>query len=194
MNIRVWQVTKITLVLLLIVLSVVLTNTIRYRKDKSRFLHVLAQERSDMQQTQHKLQETTHLLATAEKKLGFLNRHKTMVQVTAFTGHGSFANGSQTDKAYAVPSHVLPEDRMLSIALSPTAQQKLHARMNDYILLLDKGTQKAVLARFVDTTSQDEARPVVDVFFEKTEEALTFGRQQFIAINISQDDSPFRIE
>ena len=35
--------------------------------------------------------------------------------------------------------------------------------MNDYIVLLDRNQQKVRLARFVDTTSAQEQRPVVDV-------------------------------
>jgi len=188
---RVWRGIKIASLLFIIVAVAVLTNTVRFRKDKARFLHAVAEQRNELQQTEHKLQETMHLLANAEKRLGFLNSHKTAVQVTAFTGHGSFANGLRTDWSYAVPNHILPEDKLLSIALSPTAQQQLHARMNDYIVLLEENTQKARLARFVDTTSQDEVRPVVDIFFEKAEEALTFGRQRFIAIDISEEGSPF---
>jgi len=78
--------------------------------------------------------------------------------VTGFTGQGSFASGMKTAESYAVPNHVLPEDKVLSIALSPTAQRNLHARMNDYIVLLDKGQQKTRLARFVDITSANEVR------------------------------------
>jgi hypothetical protein len=112
--------------------------------------------------------------------------------VTAFTGQGSFANGLKTDSSYAVPNHTLPEDKVLSIALSPTAQRNLHARLNDYIVLLDKNQQKTRLARFVDTTSANELRPVVDVFFARQEEARTFGRQHYLAVNVSADDSPFQ--
>lgn len=81
------------------------------------------------------------------------------------TGQGSFASGQQTAQSYAVPLQILPEDKVLNIALSPTARRNLHARMNDYIVLLDKNQQIARLARFVDTTAAKELRPVVDVFF-----------------------------
>lgn len=137
------------------------------------------------------LQQTKLQLQDAKKKLGFLNQHKTAVQVTAFTGHGSFATGQKTTESYAAPNHLLPEDKVLSIAISPTAQRNLDARINDYIVLLDRHNQKARLAQFVDTTSADELRPVVDVFFTKQEEALIFGRQHFFAVNISANDSPF---
>lgn len=88
--------------------------------------------------------------------------------------------------------HVSPDDEVLNIALSPTARQSLHARMNDYIVLLDKNQQKVKLARFVDTTAAKEVRPVVDIFFAKQAEALTFGRQHYLAVNISAQDSPFQ--
>jgi len=43
------------------------------------------------------------------------------------TGQGSFASGQQTAQSYAVPLHILPEDKVLNIALSPTARRNLHA-------------------------------------------------------------------
>lgn len=192
LNLRLWPTVKILSVVLLIAGSAVLTNTVRYRHDKTRFLRALTEQKTQLQQAEQKLQETKHLLATAEKKLGFLSQHKTTVQVTAFTGQGSFASGQKTAQSYAVPNHVLPEDKVLSIALSPTARRNLHAQMNDYIVLLDKHQQKARLARFVDTTSANELRPVVDVFFAQQEEARTFGRQHYLAVNISAEDSPFQ--
>jgi hypothetical protein len=179
---------------LLVIGTVMVTNTVRYRHDKHHFLHTLAEQDKELQQTKLQLRETKHLLARTEEKLGFLDRHKTTVQVTAFTGQGSFANGLKTAESYAVTNHVLPKDKVLSIALSPSAQQKLHARFNDYIVLLDKKQQNARLARFVDTTSADELRSVVDVFFAKQEEALIFGRQHYLAVNISADGSPFQEE
>jgi hypothetical protein len=192
---RLWRAVKIaSLALLVIGSAVVLTNTVRYRCDRDHFLHTLAAQSNELEQTKLQLQNTEHLLARAENKLGFLNQHKTDVQVTAFTGQGSFASGLKTAQSYAVPHHILPEDKVLNIALSPTARQNLHARMNDYIVLLDKSHQKARLARFVDTTSAHEVRPVVDVFFAKQAEAVTFGRQQYLAVNISAQDSPFQAE
>jgi hypothetical protein len=191
---RLWRTVKILSLALLVIGSAVLTNTVRYRCERDRFLHTLAAQDNELEQTKLRLQETQHLLASAENKLGFLNQHKTDVQVTAFTGQGSFASGLKTAQSYAVPHHILPEDKVLNIALSPTARQNLHARMNDYIVLLDKNHQKARLARFVDTTSANEVRPVVDVFFAKKEEALNFGRQHYLAVNISAQDSPFQAE
>jgi hypothetical protein len=179
---------------LLLIGIAVLTDTVHQRHDENRLLRTLTAQENELHQTKLKLQETTRLLASAENKLGFLNQRKTAVQVTAFTGHGTFASGLKTAQSYAVPHHVLPEDKVLNIALSPTARRNLHAQMNDYIVLLDQNQQKARLARFVDTTSAGELRPVVDVFFAKRAEALTFGRQHYLAVNISSRGSPFTTE
>jgi hypothetical protein len=183
---------KIARLALLLIASTVLTDTAHYKHDQNHLLRTLTAQSSELQQTKLQLQQTTHLLASAEEKLGFLNQHKTAVQVTAFTGHGVFASGLKTAKSYAVPRHTLPEDKVLNIALSPTARRSLHAQMNDYIVLLDKNQQRVKLARFVDTTAAKEVRPVVDIFFAKQAEALTFGRQHYLAVNISAQDSPFQ--
>lgn len=188
---RLRKMKKIIGVALLIFGTAVLTNAVRYRHDKEHFQRTIVAEGNELQQTKVQLHETTHLLANAEYKLGYLNQHKTPVQVTAFTGHGTFASGLKTAHSYAVPRHTLPVDKVLNIALSPTARRKLHAQMNDYIVLLDKDQQKARLGRFVDTTSANEQRPVVDVFFAKQAEAITFGRQPYLAVNISAEGSPF---
>ncbi len=190
LNFRVWRTIKIASLALLVIGIAVLT----YRHEKDSFLRTLAAQGNELEQTKLQLQRTTHLLASAENKLGFLNQHKTAVQVTAFTGQGSFASGMKTAQSYAVPHHNLPEDKVLNIALSPTARRSLHARMNDYIVLFDKSQQKTRLARFVDTTSAKERRPVVDVYFAKKEEAITFGRQHYLAVNVSSEDSPFQKE
>ncbi len=194
LEVRLSRAVKIASFALLVIGSAVLTNTVRYRHDKSHFLRMLTAQGNELQETKLQLQKTNHLLASAESKLGFLNRHKTAVQVTAFTGQGSFASGLKTEQSYAVPNHVLPEGKVLNIALSPTARMNLHARMNDYIVLFDKRQHKSRLAHFVDTTSADELRPVVDVFFDKKSEAVAFGRQHFLAVNISAQDSPFQEE
>jgi hypothetical protein len=187
-----WRAVNIVSLALLVIGSTALTYTLRYQHDKNHFLSALTAQGNELTQTKLQLQKTNQFLASAENKLGFLNQHKTAVQVTAFTGQGSFANGLKTAQSYAVPDHILPEDKVLNIALSPTAQQTLHARMNDYIVLLTKNQHKARLAHFVDTTSADELRSVVDVFFAKPAEARTFGRQHYLAVNISTQDSPFR--
>lgn len=194
LKLRSWRTVQIASLALLIIGSAVVTNTVRYRHDKHRFLQILNEQSNELRRTKLQLQQTSHLLATAENKLGFLNQHKTAVQVTAFTGRGSFASGQKTAQSYAVPSHILPEGKVLNIALSPAARMKLNARMNDYIVLLDKNQHKTRLAKFVDTTSADEIRPVVDVFFGKQAEAVAFGRQHFLAVNISAQDSPFQKE
>jgi hypothetical protein len=191
---RLWRTIKITGVALVVIASAVLTDTAHYKQDQNHLLRTLTAQTSELQQTKIQLQETKHLLASAENKLGFLNRRKTAVQVTAFTGHGRFASGLKTAQSYAVPHHTLPEDKVLNIALSPTARRNLHAEMNDYIVLLDNNQQKTRLAHFVDTTSAKELRPVVDVFFAKQAEAVTFGRQHYLAVNISAEDSPFTAE
>ncbi len=190
LNLQLWRTIKIASVVLLVIGSAVLT----YRHEKNSFLRTLTAQGDELEQTKLQLQKTKHLLANAETKLGFLNQHKMAVQVTAFTGQGSFASGLKTAQSYAVPQHTLPEDKVLNIALSSTARRNLHARMNDYIVLLDKYQQKTRLARFVDTTSANELRPVVDIFFAKQGEAVTFGRQRYLAVNISADDSPFHRE
>ena len=190
LNFRVWRTIKIASLALLVIGSAVLT----YRHEKDSFLRTLAAQGNELEQTKLQLQATTHLLASAQNKLGFLNQYKTAVQVTAYIGQGSFASGVKTAESYAVPHHTLPEDKVLNIALSPTARRNLHARMNDYIVLLDKKQQKARLARFVDTTSRKELRPVVDVYFAKQAEARIFGRQDYLAVNISTQDSPFQGE
>lgn len=185
---------KIGLVLVILIASVVLTNTVRFRRDKKRFMRAIAEQSSELQQTRQQLQETRHRLVSAESKLGFLDQHKTAVQVTAFTGQGNFANGAKVEDAYAVPTHVLPQNNVLSIALSPLARRRLRARLNDYIVLLDREGHRTRLARFVDKTAAHELRPVIDIFFAREEDARLFGRQRFMAVNISGGDSPFQIE
>ena len=194
MGMRLWRAVKIVGLALLVIGSTVLSNTLRYQHDKHHFLSALTAQGLELQQTKLQLQKTKQLLASVENKLGFLDQHKTAVQVTAFIGQGSFANGLRLARSYAVPEHILPEDKVLNVALSPAARRNLHARMNDYIVLLDKKQQKARLARFVDTTSRKELRPVVDVYFAKQAEARIFGRQDYLAVNISTQDSPFQGE
>ena len=182
---------KLANLVLLLTLFGLLFNIVRHRHDHD-FLKTLTDQGKELEQTKAELQKTKHLLATAENKLGFLTKYKTAVQVTAFTGKGNFANGTETNQSYAVPKHVLPEGKVLSIALSPAARQNLHANMNDYILLFDKRQQKKVLTRFVDTTSPAELRSVVDVFFADADEARIFGRQHYFAVNVSSENSPFK--
>lgn len=191
---RLWRTIKMASLALLVIGIAVLIDTVHDRQDENNLLRTLATQGHELQQTRLQLQDTTFLLVSAENKLEYLNQHKTAVQVTAYTGQGKFASGQKTAHSYAVPHHILPDDKVLNVALSPVARQKLHAQMNDYIVLLDKDQQKTRLARFVDTTSANEQRPVVDVYFAQQDEARTFGRQHYLAVNISAQDSPFTTE
>ena len=186
------KVGNLLLLLLIMMSALFITRFFPSRHDDDKALHALLEQGRELEQTRFQLQQTRQLLAGAQSKLSFLNRHQTPVQVTAFTGEGNFANGAETKAAYAVPRHNLPEDKVLNIALSPVAQHILHARMNDYIVLLDPSEQKRMLARFVDTTAATEARPVIDVFFRNPQEARLFGRRHYSAVNISARSSPFQ--
>jgi hypothetical protein len=120
---------------LLVMGSAVQISTLRYGYGKNHLLRALTAQSSELSaqkgeltartnelaKAKLQLQEATQLLANAENKLGYLNRHKTAVQVTAFTGRGRFADGRKTAHSYAVPSDTLPEDMVLNIALSPAA-------------------------------------------------------------------------
>ena len=180
---------KASLVLLVIIVLFVIMG-LRYRRDRN-LLTVMSEQTKELQQTKLQLSAAKELLSSAEKKLEFLNHYKTKVQVTGFAVSGNFANGVETEQSFAVPRHILPEDKVLNLALSPTAQKNLNARLNDYILLLDGRQQRKILGRFVDLTSETELRPVVDVFFATSEEARLFGRQGYFAVNISDEHSPF---
>ena len=104
-----------------------------------------------------------------------------------------FSNGSSVLHAYAVPRHTLPEDRVINVALSPAAQLKLHAKLNDYIVLIQRRNHRKTIAHFVDVTAATETRPVVDIFFANVNQAVLWGRQGgFDAVNLSRLDSPFR--
>ena len=145
--------------------------------------------------TKTELKQVKTRLEVAENKLGFLNNHKAMVEVTAYTKSSStsrFADGRSVLRAYAVPEHVLPEDHVVYVALSPTAQARLHAHMHDYLVLAHKGSSKRTIARFVDIMPA-EKRPVVDVFFADSRQAFLWGRKRdYYAVNISSNDSPFK--
>src|SRR5215475_15179920 len=86
----------------------------------------------------------------------------------------------------------LPVDKVLNVALSPAAERKLHARLNDTIVLISRNHQREHLAHFVDRTAQDETRSVVDVLFADAHQARIWGRQTYFAVNLSGADSPFR--
>jgi hypothetical protein len=162
--------------------------------------HALARQLNEktnqLSSSQTELKQIQIRLAVAERQLGFLEKYKTAVQVTAYTRSSQstvFADGKSVTHAYSVPQHTLPEDRVVNVALSPTAAAKLHARMNDYLVLIHKRSHRQTIARFVDLTSPAETRPVVDVFFTDARQAILWGRRSdYYAVNISMLNSPFK--
>lgn len=128
----------------------------------------------------------------------FLAASKARVQVTAyaltedFGPDPLFSNNSPARNAYAVPKHTLPSGNTLNVALSPVVEQKLHARLNDTIVLISRNRAHMHLATFVDRTAQTETRPVVDILFADAHEARIWGRRSFYAVDISRPDSPFQ--
>lgn len=157
--------------------------------------HQLNEKTNQLSSTQTELRQIKTRLAVAEKQLGFLEKNKTTVQVTAYARSSQskvFANGKSVNYAYAVPQHTLPEDKIVNVALSSTAQTRLHARMNDYLVLIHKRSHRKTLARFVDFMPL-EKRPVVDVYFADARQAFLWGRNtDYYAVNISSLNSPFR--
>jgi len=139
-------------------------------------------------------------LAEAQKKLAFLETSKTRVQVTAYALTDDFgptpvfSNNTPARTAFAVPRHTLPAGKVLNVALSPTAEKKLHARLNDTLVLITRRSHRQYMARFVDRTAQSETRPVVDVLFADAHQARIWGRQSFDVADISTPGSPFRQE
>jgi hypothetical protein len=103
-----------------------------------------------------------------------------------------FSNNAPAKSAYAVPKHTLPAEKVLNVALSPTAERKLHANLNDTIVLISRNRARKHLARFVDRTAQSETRPVVDILFADAHDARIWWRRSFYAVNISEPDSPFQ--
>jgi len=128
--------------------------------------------------------------------MSFIERNKARVQVTAyaltedFGPDPLFSNNTPARTAYAVPKHTLPAGKVLNVALSPLAERKLHAHLNDTLVLQTRKHQQYV-ARFVDRTAQSETRPVVDILFADAHQARIWGRQNLYAVNISSVDSPF---
>ncbi len=159
---------------------------------------VIRQLTAQLQQAQGDLAQTRTQLADANRKLTFLEMSKARVQVTAyaltpdFGPDPVFSNNSPARSAYAVPKHTLPMGKVINIALSPTAERKLHANLNDTIVLTTRRGDKKYIAKFVDRTVQTETRPVVDVLFADAHQARIWGRRPFYAVNISRADSPFR--
>jgi len=166
--------------------------------ENARNAAVVRQLSDQLEQTKSELVDATVRLSEANKKLGFLESSKARVQVTAYALTGDFgpdpvfSNTAPARTAYAVPKHTLPAGKVLNIALSPMAERKLHANLNDTIVLMSRNRTRKHLARFVDRTAQTETRPVVDILFADAHEARIWGRRSFYAVNISRPDSPFQ--
>lgn len=159
--------------------------------------HAVRDLTKQLQTAQVQLNDAQLQLAAANAKMNFVEANKARVQVTAyaltedFGPNPVFSNNTPARSAYAVPRHTLPAGRVLNVALSPLAERKLHARLNDTLLLQTRGHRHYV-ARFVDRTAQTETRPVVDILFADAHQARIWGRQNLYAVNISTLDSPFR--
>jgi hypothetical protein len=166
--------------------------------ENARNAAVVRQLSDQLEQTKSELVDATVRLSEATQKLGFLESSKARVQVTAyaltddFGPDPVFSNNAPARSAYAVPKHTLPAGKVLNVALSPTAERKLQANLNDTIVLMSKNRVRKHLARFVDRTAQTETRPVVDILFADAHHARIWGRQSFYAVNISRPDSPFQ--
>jgi hypothetical protein len=191
MTIRGWM-------MALLITSVLGAGVTLRRYENGRSARIVRELSDELQRTRTQLWDATARLDEANKKLGFLEASKAPVQVTAyaltddFGKDPVFSNNAPARSAYAVPKHTLPADKVLNIALSPMAERRLHARLNDTVVLMSRNRTDQHLARFVDRTAQTEARPVVDVLFADAHQARIWGRQTFYAVNISQRDSPFR--
>src|SRR6266853_3097315 len=169
-----------------------------HRYENVRNAAVVRQLSDELEQTKSELVDATVRLSEANEKLGFLESSKARVQVTAyaltddFGADPLFSNNAPARSAYAVPKHTLPAGKVLNVALSPMAERKLHASLNDTIVLMSGNRVGKHLARFVDRTAQTETRSVVDILFADAHEARIWGRRSFYAVNISQPDSPFQ--
>jgi hypothetical protein len=183
--------------LVTLVLSIVVTLGGR---EVRRNAAVITGLKTELQLARGELATTKLQLADANTKLGFLQATKARVQVTAyaltedFGPNPLFSNNTPARTAYAVPKHSLPSGKILNVALSPSAERKLHATLNDTLILTTRREREKYLARFVDRTAQSETRPVVDVLFADAHQARIWGRRPFYAVNISRSDSPFRQE
>ncbi len=184
-----------------LLITFVLAGSITLRSFEShRNVQRVQELTAQLQHTQGELEQTRVQLADANRKLVFLEAAKARVQVTAyaltpdFGPDPVFSNNSPARTAYAVPKHTLPTEKVLNVALSPLAERKLHANLNDTLVLTTRRGSKHYVARFVDRTAQSETRPVVDVLFADAHQARIWGRQTFYAVNISRSDSPFRAE
>jgi hypothetical protein len=172
--------------------------SVALRSHENAHSAVAVRQLSDqLEQTKTMLADAIAQLSHANKKLGFLDAAKVRVQVTAyaltddFGPNPLFANNAPARRAYAVPKHTLPAERILNVALSPTAERKLRANLNDMIVLVPRNRSRQHLARFVDRTPQTETHAVVDILFANDHEARIWGRHSFYAVDISRPDSPF---
>jgi hypothetical protein len=184
-----------------LLLTFVLAGTVTVRSfEAHRTVARLQELTAQLQRTQGELAATRVQLEDANRKLGFLEASKARVQVTAyaltpdFGPDPVFSNTAPARSAYAVPKHTLPTGKVLNVALSPLAERKLKASLNDTLVLTTRKGGNKYLARFVDRTAQNETRPVVDVLFADAHQARIWGRRTFYAVNISRADSPFRTE
>jgi len=184
-----------------LLVTFVLAGTVTLRSFEGRRNAARLQElTAQLQRTQSELAVTRVQLEDANRKLGFLDGSKARVQVTAyaltpdFGPDPVFSNTAPARSAYAVPKHTLPTGKVLNVALSPLAERKLKATLNDTLVLTTRKGGNKYLARFVDRTAQNETRPVVDVLFADAHQARIWGRRTFYAVNISRPDSPFRAE
>jgi hypothetical protein len=186
---------QFTIVLLItLVLSVTVTEWGFATRTTQTQVHDLNDR---LHHAQGELFDTKLQLADAQSKLNFLEASKTRVQVTAyaltddFGANPLFSNNTPARQAYAVPKHTLPAGKMLNVALSPLAERRLHAHLNDTLVLQTSRTHQKYVAKFVDRTAQNETRPVVDILFADAHQARIWGRQYLYAVNISRLDSPF---
>jgi type II secretory pathway pseudopilin PulG len=180
-----------------LLITLVLTVTITvWGFTNSVSAHEVKQLSNQLQSAQAQLDDARLQLADAHAKMSFIERNKAHVQVTAyaltedFGPDPLFSNNTPARTAYAVPKHTLPTGKVLNVALSPLAERKLHAHLNDTLVLQTRKHQQYV-ARFVDRTAQSETRPVVDILFADAHQARIWGRQNLYAVNISSVDSPF---
>jgi len=184
---------KLKLVVALLISIAFGTTVFVLHEQNHALVSQLTTKDKELSSSKSELQVVKIRLAAAEKKLGFLDKYKKGVQVTGYTAASTqkFSDGQPVVHAYAV-TRKLPEDKVINIALSPRAQRELHARLNDYIVLIQRRTHRKTIAHFVDYTASTETRPVVDVFFADARQAVVWGRQGgYDAVNLSGPSSPF---
>lgn len=186
------------LMMALLITSVLGAGAALRRHENAQHRELVQQLSTQLAQTKSELADTAAQLSEANRKLGFLATTKAHVQVTAyaltddFGPDPVFSNNTPARTAYAVPRHTLPAGKVLNVALSPVAEKKLHATLNDTIVLMSRNRKQEHLARFVDRTAQSETRPVVDILFADAHQARIWGRRSFYAVDISRKDSTFQ--